>query len=140
MAKGTKTGGRDFPPGVSGNPGGRPPLPADLREARRLNQAEFERVANKYLAFTYAELLKAQDDAKTPAIDRIVISLIQRTIDTGDSRRVDLLLERLIGIVKTGVEVTNPDADSPEEKARKMTDQELDKRYDEIVRRARKGR
>ncbi len=31
MAKGTKTGGRDFAPGVSGNPAGRPPAPADVR-------------------------------------------------------------------------------------------------------------
>lgn len=35
MATGTKTGGRDFPPGVSGNPSGRPKLSEDVKEIRR---------------------------------------------------------------------------------------------------------
>lgn len=35
MAKGKKTGGKNFQKGKSGNPGGRPALPDDLKAARK---------------------------------------------------------------------------------------------------------
>ena len=40
MAKGKKTGGRDFELGNAGGPG-QPPVPSDLVEARKINKIEF---------------------------------------------------------------------------------------------------
>jgi hypothetical protein len=45
VAKGKKTGGRDFLPGQSGNPGGREPMTEGERLVRKLTKAQFKEVA-----------------------------------------------------------------------------------------------
>ena len=50
MAKGKKSGGKDWTPG-NGGPG-RPKLPEDVREIKKLNIAEMERILNHCMAST----------------------------------------------------------------------------------------
>jgi hypothetical protein len=106
VAKGKKTGGRNFPPGQSGNPKGPIPLPEDIKAARKLTPIEFERAVNKFLFWDRDALKEAVKDPKTAALDAWVITIILRATAKGDERPMSFLLERLIGKVKERIEHT----------------------------------
>jgi len=106
------TGGHVMPredsqwkPGQSGNPKGRPPTPKDLKGAKELNKVELERILNKYIYMSRSEMNKAIKKKDTPAIELLVISLIQKGMQYGDPRRIEAILERLVGKVKKEVEL-----------------------------------
>lgn len=107
MAKGRKTGGRDFVPGKPGGPG-RPPLPPEVKEARRLTKTEFERIANRYLWTTEAGLEASAMDPETPAMERLIISILLTAIKAGDHAKAEWLAMRLLGKVQDKVEVSQP--------------------------------
>ena len=92
-------------PGQSGNPKGRPPTPKDLKGAKELNKVELERILNKYIYMSRSEMNKAIKKKDTPAIELLVISLIQKGMQYGDPRRIEAILERLVGKVKKEVEL-----------------------------------
>lgn len=96
MAKGEKTGGRDFPPGVSGNPSGRPPLSPELLTARLLTHAEVRRIANELLEKSKEELAEILKDRRTPARVAIFARLIKSAMWSADPRRVAFLLDRIV--------------------------------------------
>ena len=96
MAKGEKTGGRDFPPGVSGNPAGRPPVSAELLTARLLTHAEVRRIANELLEKSKEELAEILKDRRTPARVAIFARLIKSAMWSADPRRVAFLLDRIV--------------------------------------------
>lgn len=105
MARGKKTGGRNFQPGVSGNPAGGPGLPQDLRDARKMTAAEVTRILTElidmspeaYAAFKPRTMLES-----------IVLSLMNKAIEEGCTARLNLLFDRIIGKVKETIEVTTP--------------------------------
>lgn len=131
-----KTGGRDFKPGQSGNPNGRPRLPEDVKEARRLNQVELERVINKYLFMSTRRLEFKFANKSTRALDRMVIGLILKG-SAGNIPSVTLITERLVGKVKTVVEVSRPESKRPiEEQLGEMTDEEVDAHYAKLKEKA----
>lgn len=99
MAKGKKTGGRDFVPGKSGNPKGLPPIPADVKEARKLNQIEFERIVNKFLYMTREEVSKYAQAPGTPTLELLIASILSKAVTQGDQSRLNFVLDRLIGKV-----------------------------------------
>lgn len=112
MASGFKTGGRDFKPGQSGNPAGRAKLPEDIKEARGLNKIQFERMLNRYLAMSAPEIKTIAESPKTPALDLIVAKVIYEAIKKGDDKRLDFMLNRLIGPVKQILQIEQvPDAE-----------------------------
>lgn len=106
MAKGKKTGGRDFKKGVSGNPGGSPKIPDDLKEARKLSRIEMERVLNRYIHMTKSEIIRAAQDPLTPALELMIASLISKGTNEGDYRRISFLLDRLGFVVTQDVRVS----------------------------------
>ena len=108
MAKGTKTGGKDFEKGHLGGPG-RPPLPGDIKEAPKLNLDELERVLNRFLYMTRAELQDVVKAPETPLIDALVGSIVARAIQGGDHARLDFILNRLVGRVQEKLEVSTPE-------------------------------
>lgn len=110
MAKGRKTGGRNFVKGVVTNPTGPKPLPTDIKESRKLTQVEFERLVNKYLYGDKNELQKATADPKTPLIELMIGSILHKGIIQGDERRLEFLLSRLIGKVVQPIEHSGPEA------------------------------
>lgn len=134
MAIGKKTGGRDFKKGECGNPNGRPPLPADLKASRSVNQAEFERVLNRYLFLKREELKELAKDMTLPTLDHLAIALLTATIDTGDYKRFNFLLERTIGKVKTVVEVVGNNGGPVEvsEETREEREERLRKRVKQL--------
>lgn len=106
MAKGRKTGGKDF---VPGDPrAGRPPLPPELRAVRRLTKTEFERLANKYLWASAGELSLALASPETPAFERLLVSIMLTGIEAGDHAKAEWLATRLLGKVKDELEVSTP--------------------------------
>jgi len=108
MAKGKKTGGGPhFAPGNPGGPG-RPPLPPELKEARRLTKTEFERISNKYLWATTAELSDAMQDSACPAVERMLVSILFKAVEQGDHARAEWFATRLLGKVNDKVELTLP--------------------------------
>lgn len=109
MAKGQKTGGRNWKKGESGNAKGAPKIPDDLKDARRLNGPEFERIANKLLAMNKEEISKIASDPKTPSLELIVASVVHKAIVEGDAKRLDYLLNRTIGKVTQPVQHSGVD-------------------------------
>lgn len=105
MAKGVKTGGRDFKPGQSGNPNGRPPLPEEVRIARSLNKAEFERIVNEYIHMSLVEIQDRAKDPSTSALEVIIAKIVAEAIKRGDERRLGFILDRLIGPVPKNVQL-----------------------------------
>ena len=94
-----------FKPGISGNPGGRPPLPPDLKEARKLNQIELERLLNKFLTFNKSQLEAHIKDPFTPSLELLICQIIAKGIINGDPVRMDYLVSRVIGKMKERHEV-----------------------------------
>lgn len=108
MAKGRKTGGRDFQKGQKGGPG-RPPVPDDIKAARALNTVEFERIANQYLYLSPYEIRLKLSDPSTTAIENAVGRIILQAITKGDQTRLQFFLDRLLGKVKEKHEHSGPD-------------------------------
>lgn len=102
-----------FQPGESGNPNGRPPLPEDIRQARKLNKIELERVLNEYIYLNASEIKARLQDTTTPALELMVGKIIAESIKKGDERRLSFLLDRLIGAVKTKVSVDGGEDGEP---------------------------
>ena len=104
MAKGRKTGGRNWKKGETGNSKGAPKVPEDIKDARRLNGPEFDRIANKLLSMTKTEIVKIVNDANTPSLELIVASVVHKAIIEGDAKRLEYLLCRTIGKVAQPVQ------------------------------------
>ena len=100
MAKGKKTGGRNWALGQSGNPVGTPVVPDDLKAARKLNRIELERVLNRYIYMTKAEIVRAAQSEDTPAMELMIASLISKGTNEGDPKRLGFIFEYL-GFVVT---------------------------------------
>lgn len=103
--KGRKTGGRDFKPGQSGNPNGRPKLPEEVKEAKRLTAAELELKLTEFLKKSREELYAIAKDPKSTGMDALVASIMTFGVSKGDHMRMEFLLNRLIGKVKEQVNV-----------------------------------
>jgi hypothetical protein len=101
--------GKPFQKGQSGNPGGRTKLPDDIKQARKLNQIELERIVNRYLYLDRNELNERVKDPKTPMLEMMVASIIAQAAQKGDQQRLEFILSRLIGKVKDQLVVTTPE-------------------------------
>jgi hypothetical protein len=99
---------KQFKPGQSGNPGGRPKLPEDIKKARKLNQVELERAVNHLLFCTRDELQAIVKNPETPMLEVMVASIMAQAATKGDQMRLEFVLARLIGKVKDQLEVTVP--------------------------------
>lgn len=96
MAKGKKTGGKNFPKGQSGNPAGRPALPADVKALRTLNQVGFVRMANRMLAYKDHEIQMVINDPDASQIEKALAQQV-KSARTGALWSLEFLLQRLIG-------------------------------------------
>lgn len=88
-----------FKPGQSGNPEGRPRIPMDLREARSVNKVEFDRVLNKYMYLKAPEINAALKSDELPMMELVVAKIVAKAFNEGDQRRLEFILDRLIGKV-----------------------------------------
>jgi hypothetical protein len=99
---------KPYKKGETGNPGGRPALPEDIKVARKLGQIELERLVNRHL-FSSIETLKGiAGDTATTGIEAMVANIVLQAVAKGDQQRLDFILNRIIGKVQDRVEVTTP--------------------------------
>lgn len=97
-----------FKKGQSGNPGGRVKLPEDVKEARKLNQAEAVRLLNKFNTWTIKELSNFCKDENSTALELMVARIILKGIKDGTPTNLNFVFDRLIGKVKDQVEHSFP--------------------------------
>ena len=106
---GKKYGGRDWKPGESGNPNGRPPLPPELRKARAYNRVYVQEKLTEMMELGVEDLQKIVKDPKTKVIDAMVASVALYGIKKGDQARLNFLMERTIGKVPQPLEHSGND-------------------------------
>lgn len=94
MARGKKTGGRDF---VKGHSVGRPKMNPNVRHIKRLTQESFASEANRLLFATRSELKDIIDDPKSTALTIMIGKTIKEAFRLGDVARLSVILDRLIG-------------------------------------------
>jgi hypothetical protein len=107
MAKENK--GR-FKKGQVANPtgkGGPAPLPPEVREANKLTKAQILEVLNRMMVVREGDIDKLLADPNTPVFHKAVARLFQIALDEGCERKIDFVLNRLIGKVTDKVEVDN---------------------------------
>lgn len=98
--------GRPFKPGQSGNPGGRPKLPEDVKQAKLMNRIELTRLVNKLVRMTPDELTAAIKDSKASSMDIMIGRIIVKAVQQGDPVRLNFLLDRLVGKVKDEFDIS----------------------------------
>jgi hypothetical protein len=106
MAKGKKSGGKNFKKGKSGNEKGRPLLPEDLRKIRTLYKNEHMAcLLTKAINYTQEELLEILSDPKQKCIDMMIGKIVLKGVVEGDPKYLSFILDRVIGRVKEHKEV-----------------------------------
>lgn len=101
-----KSGGRDFKPGESGNPKGRPPLPAQVREFRRLTLTELQGYIAAIKDMPVSELEDLAKSKDIPALKAWIYSMAVQGIRSGSERAFDSLMDRVVGRVADQVNIT----------------------------------
>lgn len=105
MARGFKTGGRDFKKGVSGNPKGGPGAPQELKDLRKYSVNEIRGMVSVLLRATRPEVLRLIDDDSTPILENIMAQVLIKTYESGNFMMLDAVLNRVIGKVKERFEI-----------------------------------
>lgn len=121
MAKGKKTGGKNFALGNCANPGGRPKTPDDVKQGRKLLQTEFERLGQAYALYKRTDLEAVIRSPDSTAWEGLVAGLFARAI-SGSVAHIKLLLERVLGSVPIHVESKPNDSTNP---LHSLTNEEL---------------
>jgi len=106
MAKGFKTGGRDFVKGVVTNPKGRPKVSSQLKEIKQLNATRLAELLNEFINMDKEALIAKSKDPSTTVFELIICSILKNAYDKGDQQRINFILDRLVGKVKDQVEHT----------------------------------
>jgi len=99
MAKGFKTGGRDFVRGVSGNPRGPVPMPPEFRALRQFSPDYVKRVISNLALMTRDEMQTFLSEGDPNTAELAVASIISKAIAEGDAGRLTVLLDRSVGRV-----------------------------------------
>lgn len=112
-----------WPKGVSGNPGGRPKLPEELRLIKALSQNEVCRMISKYARMDMDTLEAHLERRDIPVIDLAMCSIFKESVEKGDFTRLAFLLDRAIGKVKDIID--DDDTQSEREKLKQLSLNEL---------------
>jgi len=106
MAKGKKTGGKNFKKGKSGNDKGRPQLPEDLKKIRKkYNTEHMGCLLTKAIDYTQDELLEILGDPKQKCIDIMIGKIVLKGVVEGDPKYLNFIFDRVIGRVKEHKEI-----------------------------------
>lgn len=100
MAKGKKTGGRDFVKGDKRcNRKGAPKLPPDIKEVKKLTTESYIELISYYINKPVYRLDSIYRDKETPILDKIIIRILIEAVKKGDISRLESMISRLIGKV-----------------------------------------
>lgn len=100
MARGKKTGGKDFAKGKSGNPGGKSKADGELQAARNLSKEQLKEILNLIATHPREELQQIVDKHDTPFLIEWTLVLALRA----DLAVWNAFMDRLVGKVKDEVE------------------------------------
>ena len=104
MADKKKAKGRPFQKGQSGNPKGRPPMPPELREIKKLSPGYIKVLIAKLSRMTPDQMMEwmkgegAERD-KPNNLEVMLASIIHKAVVDGDHAKLNFLLDRTIGKV-----------------------------------------
>lgn len=108
MAKGKKTGGRDFKLGQVGNPLGAGAHNKDVKRIRRLAKDDIAAIGQIILDGNLTELQKIKDDPDASVLKVWMAALIVRSMTKGDAGVFNVIMDRIVGRVKNSLEVMDP--------------------------------
>lgn len=74
-----------------------------------MTRLEFERIANRFLSMTREEIQTKLKDPTTTALELMIGSIIVKSVQGGDQRRLDFVLDRTIGKVLTPIGLAGHD-------------------------------
>jgi hypothetical protein len=86
-----------WPKGVSGNPGGKPKLPKELKAIPGITSTEISRIISKYARMSVTELKAIVSDESYPSFESAVCAVLLRCIQYGDFLRLNFLCEKAAG-------------------------------------------
>lgn len=114
-----------FKPGESGNPGGRPKLPDDVRALKKERSHEYLRKFYYWCDATTNEVQKCEGAPwKTTTMDRMICSALIKAAN-GDTNAFFGCLDRLIGKPTEKIELTGEDGGPVSIEDRRSTLKEL---------------
>jgi len=90
------------------NPNGRPKTPPDLVEVAKLSRNHVKLKFTQFMAYDIEKLESILRDKKRTTFDHMIGRIVLLSIRDGDHRRLEFLLDRLIGKVKEQVEHSLP--------------------------------
>lgn len=139
MAKGKKTGGKDWVKGQVANPRGGGAHDPDKKIIRRLTQVQVAEVGSLILDGNLDELRRIIGDPKEgvpPAADASPLKIWFATvalkgISKGDMHSLSIFLDRVVGKVKDKIELSGQNGGPIE--FSNMNDEELDKMIQTLV-------
>ena len=85
---------------------GRPLIPDDLKEVKKITQDEAERLITRMMSLTASDLVALIKDPQTPAMHGIIGNIILKGLQGGDTQRMEFLFNRTIGRVLDKVQVS----------------------------------
>lgn len=94
----------NFKPGQSGNPEGRPRIPENLRSVRPLSHDEMIRIVSKLLRMNVCDLESIKIE-NVSSIEAMIITVIIKAIQNGDTNKIEFLLNRCGLKIKDIVEI-----------------------------------
>lgn len=103
MAKGVKTGGKDFQKGKPGGPG-RPKLLPEADGLPKLDRDSFGRILNEALVSKIEDSKRIVEDDSESNIRRWMHGIAIKGMKESDVQKLSALLDRAIGKVKDQVE------------------------------------
>jgi Family of unknown function (DUF5681) len=103
--------GRDFKPGQSGNPKGRPVFSPESKEIRALSHQSVAEMGSMVLKGDIEGIQAIAKDTKATVLKVWMASIIVKAINRGDVTVLNAFLDRVVGKVKERVQITgDPDA------------------------------
>lgn len=94
-----------FKKGQSGNPGGRPVDPPELKKLKNLTRTELVEVGNLVIKNDLKALKAIGKDENASVLKVMIAAVAVKTIEQGDMYKLDLLLNRLVGKVSDKLEL-----------------------------------
>lgn len=80
----------------------------DIKESRSVNKIEFERVLNKYMYMSSPEIKASLKSTNLPMIELVVARILNKAFNEGDQRRLEFVINRLIGSAPTNAPSNPP--------------------------------